>query len=213
MSNPEYGVPLPELNFFLRLRYDLFLTVSPEYKNYFGNKKSFTLAHEGFSKRLFALTCSKMKMDRSRLYYFGRSEFGMRDFAHFHLLFSLDRCREHFAYQKYKSSLIVSVKKSLEDLFSKDDFFDGVFQIHCKSTGVSHSDGASLASYLCKEKYASFRDSDLQNFVFSKKNTEESFVNSILKRDCRDADAVPAPAQSAWRAEVRNGKWKDLTLN
>jgi len=213
MSNPEYNLELAEFYFFSKLKYDLLLSVNPRSKNYFGNKRSFIKAHEDFSRRLFGLTCSTLEIDKRCLYYFGRSEFGMSDYAHFHILFSLDRCREHFFYQKYKNSLIFSVKESLKNLFSKDDFFDGAFQIHCKATGASHSDGASLANYLCKEKYASFRDSELQNFVFPKKNTEVSFVKSVLQRGCLEAGADLTPAQSAWLAEVRDGKWRDLTLN
>jgi len=210
MSNPEYNCELPELDFFLNLRYDLLLTVKPESKNYFGNKKSFIRAHESFSRRLFGALNTEAKVRKQDLYYFGRSEFGMSQLAHLHLLFSLDRCRDLPPYQRYKVSLINYAKESLKFLFSKHDFFDGVFQIHCTTTGDSHSDGANLASYLCKEKYAPFRDRDLQNFVYPKKNTNESFVKEIRQRERLDPQADLTPAKTAWRAEVRNGKWKDL---
>jgi hypothetical protein len=210
MSNPEYNSALPELDFFLNLRYDLLLTVKPEGRNYFGNKNSFIQAHEMFSRRLFGSFNTVAKVRKEDLYYFGRSEFGLSQLAHLHLLFSLDRCRDLPVYRRYKESLIDYTKDSLKFLFSKHDFYHGVFQIHCTTTGDSHSDGSNLASYLCKEKYAPFRDKDLQNFVFPKKNTDEAFVKRVRQREHLDAQADLIPAKTAWRAEVRNGKWQDL---
>jgi hypothetical protein len=210
MSNPEYSSPVGEFYFLSKLRYDLFLTVVPRHFSYFCSRATFKEEHKRFAFRLFCMLCSNLGLPRKRLLYFGRSEFGSSKLAHLHLLFSLDKCRRHHKYQDVKSELQDSVKDSLKKLLLEEDFLRGSFGIHCTSTGISHREGSSLASYISKEGYSPFRDNDLQNFMYPEDYIEKKFIEEVLKRECLDTDSEQSAAKTVWQADVRDGRWKDL---
>ena len=209
MSNPEYSSPVGEFYFLSKLRYDLFLTVVPRHFSYFGSGATFKEEHKKFAFRLFCMLCSNLGLPRKRLLYFGRSEFGSSRLAHLHLLFSLDKCRRHHKYEDVKSELQESVKDSLQKLFLEEDFLRGSFGIQCTSTGVSHRDGTSLASYISKEGYSPFRDNDLQNFMYPEDYIEKGLIEAVLKRECLDMEPEQSVAKTVWQADVRDGRWKD----
>ena len=210
MKPPENNNRPPEFDFFSRLNYDLMLTVSPRNANAFGSRQSFTSEHDKFSKRLFGKVCVNVGMQRNRITYFGRSEFGMDEKCHLHLLFSLDKCRRHTRYPIVKASLQDCLKKSLQELISFPDFLSGAFDLHCTSTGESRKDGASLVSYLCKEGYSPFRDDCDQNFVFPKFYTEEAFVDAVRNQAKSDEEPGEFSEAIVWEANIRNGNWNEI---
>jgi hypothetical protein len=211
MSNPECNLTVGEFEFLKRLKYDLFLTVAPRSPNYFGGKTNFKTAHKKFAFSLYCKVCAILKIERKRILYFGRSEFGSSNLAHLHLLFTLDKCRRHRKYQRVKSSLQDSVKQSLKEIFLEDNSLRGSFELHCTSTAVCHQDGLSLASYVCKEGYSPFRDDDYQNFIYPEDYIEDKFIEEVLKRKCLDIEVEESVTKTVLLARVRDGRWKDMT--
>jgi hypothetical protein len=210
MRNSEYSLPLGELNFISKLKYDLLLTVTPRNPNFFGRKSEFKTAHCNFAFNVYKKVCKGLKIPRKRFLYFARSEFGESSLAHLHILYTFDKYRKHHKYEHAKSSLQGTLRKSLQETFREDIFSKGSFEIHCTSTGDSHRDGTSLASYICKEGYSRFRDNDLQNFMFPESYIEDEFIEEVLKRECIDMDVQESAAKTVWKAGVRDGRWKDL---
>ena len=209
MKIADYKNRPPEFDFFSKLNYDLMLTVSPRNSNFFGKRKSFITEHDRFAKRLFPKLCEIAGMQRKCITYFGRSEFGMDDQAHLHLLFSLDKCREHHRYHIVKPNLQNSLKQAIKELLEFPDFLDGVFDLHCTTTGNSSQDGTSLVTYLCKNGYAPSRDDGDQNFVFPKAYNQEAFVNAVRSQKPKEADSQEIADKVVWMAKVSKTKWID----
>jgi hypothetical protein len=207
MKIADYKNRPPEFDFFSKLNYDLMLTVSPRNSNRFGNRKSFISEHDRFAMRIFRKLCKNSKTNR--LYYFGRSEFGADDRAHLHLLFTLDKCRNHEIYSTVKPNLHTYLHLTLKELIQFPDFLDGVFDLHCTMTGNSKKDSASLVNYLCKEGYSSFRDDGDQNFVYPKAQTDEAFVDAVRKRKPVESGSQEIADKVVWMAKVSKTKWID----
>ena len=148
-------------------------------------------------------------MQRKCITYFGRSEFGLDDQAHLHLLFSLDKCREHHRYHIVKPNVQNSLKQAIKELLKFPDFLAGVFDFHCTTTGNSSQDGTSLVTYLCKNGYAPFRDDGDQNFVFPKAYTYESFVDAVRKRNPVESGSQEIADKVLWTAKASHGDWVD----
>ncbi len=152
-------------------------------------------------------------MQRKCITYFGRSEFGLDDQAHLHLLFSLDKCREHHRYHIVKPNLQNSLKQAIKELLEFPDFLTGVFDLHCTTTGNGSQDGTSLVHYLCKNGYALFRDDGDQNFVFPKAYTEEAFVNTVRNRKPEDAASQKINDKFAWSAKIEERQWQEFNTS
>jgi hypothetical protein len=213
MKIQEYKNRLPEFDFFSKLNYDLMLTVSPRNSYFFGNRKSFITEHNRFAKRLFGKLCKTAGMQRKCITYFGRSEFGMDDQAHLHLLFSLDKCREHHRYHIVKPNLQNSLKQAIKELLEFPDFLPGVFDLHCTTAGNSGQDATSLVNYLCKDGYAPFRDDGDQNFVFPKEYTEEAFINAVRNRKREESSSQEIADKFVWSAKIENRQWQELNTS